>query len=121
FQINPTQTYTDNRILSGTGKLNNTGDGTIVLGGINTFYGGTNVSAGTLQLSVINQLLNTGTVTVAGGTFDLQTFNQAVGAVTLSSGTITSSTGVLTGASFDLQSGTVSAIIAGAGTVTKST
>jgi len=41
--------------------------------------------------------------------------------VSLQGGTIASSTGVLTGTSYDMQSGTVSAILAGAVNLTKST
>jgi fibronectin-binding autotransporter adhesin len=108
-------------IISGSGGLTKNGAGTLTLSGIDTYSGGTTVNAGTLQMSVVNQVLNTGAVTISGGTLDLQTFSQSVGAVTLTSGSISSSTGILTGTSFGLQSGTVNAILAGAGTVTKST
>jgi autotransporter-associated beta strand protein len=36
--------------ISGTGALNKTGDGTLVLSGTNTYNGSTNIKAGTLQL-----------------------------------------------------------------------
>jgi fibronectin-binding autotransporter adhesin len=120
FQIDASQTYTVNGVISGTGALNKTGTGTMILGGVNTFSGGTNILAGTLQMSVINQLLNTGAVTLSGGTFDLLAFNQTVGTVILSSGAI-SGTGVLTGSSFDLRSGSISAVLAGTGGLTKTT
>jgi len=122
FMVDPTFTFTANGIITGTGTLNKTGSGTLVLGGMNLFSGGTNVTAGTLQLAGINRLLTTADLTISGGTFDLQTFGQTTGAVTLSSGSITgSSTGILTGTSFTLQSGSVSAILAGNTTVTKNT
>jgi fibronectin-binding autotransporter adhesin len=108
-------------IISGSGGLTKNGAGTLTLSGIDTYSGGTTVNAGTLQLSVANQLLITGGITIAGGMLDLQTFNQSVGAITLTSGTISSSTGILSGSSFGLQSGTVSAVLAGTGSVTKST
>lgn len=122
IQVDASQTLTLNSVMGGTGKLNKTGTGTMVLGGNNTFSGGTDVSAGTLQISASDRLANAGTLSVSGGTFDLQTFNETVGAVTLNSGSITGTgTATLTGSSFTLKSGTVSAILAGSGTVTKDT
>jgi autotransporter-associated beta strand protein len=118
--VDPTFTFTANGVFSGTGTLNKTGTGTMVLGGINTYTGDTNVSAGTLQISANDRIANSSNLNVSGGTFDLQSFNDTVGAVTLSSGTI-SGTGTLTGSSYTLQSGTVSAILAGNTTVTKNT
>jgi len=120
--VDPTFTFTANGIFSGTGALNKTGNGTMVLGGVNTYTGATNVSAGTLQISANDRIANASNLNVSGGTFDLQTFNETLGAVTLSSGTISGTgTGTLTGSSYTLQSGTVSAILAGNTTVTKNT
>src|SRR5439155_21158774 len=101
FQIDPSQTYTVTSAIAGSGALNKTGSGTMVLSGSNTFIGGTNVSAGTLRISASERLADLGALTVSGGTFDLQTFNETVGVVTLSSGSITGSgTGTLTGSSY---------------------
>jgi autotransporter-associated beta strand protein len=109
-------------LTSSGGTFTKLGSGTLTLSGINTYNGGTTVSAGTLQMSAVNRLLSTGALTVSGGTFNLQTFSQALGAVTLSSGSITGTgAGALTGSSYTLQSGTVSAILAGVGAVTKNT
>ncbi len=59
---------------------------------------------------------------VNGGTLSLGANSDTVGAVTLTSGSITGTTGTLTGSSYGLQSGSVSAKLAGSGsTVTKST
>jgi fibronectin-binding autotransporter adhesin len=121
FQVDASQTFTANVAITGTGTLNKTGAGTMVLGVVNSYSGGTNVTAGTLQLGTVNSLLSTADLTISGGTFDLLTFGQTTGAVTLSSGTISGTTGALTGSSYTLQSGTVSAILAGNGTVTKNT
>ncbi len=122
MMVDPTFTFTANGIFSGTGTLNKTGTGTMVLGGANTYTGATNVNAGTLQLSASARIANTSNLNVSGGTFDLQTFTETLGAVTLSGGTISGTgTGALTGSSYTLQSGTVSAILAGNGTVTKNT
>jgi autotransporter-associated beta strand protein len=122
FQIDSGQTFTVSTALLGTGTLNKTGAGTMVLSAINLFSGGTNVVAGTLRLGAIDRLLTTSGLTISGGTFDLQTFGQTSGAVTLSSGSITGSgTATLTGSSFTLQSGSVSAILGGNATVVKNT
>jgi len=121
FQIDPSQTFTITSVIGGSGALNKTGAGTMILSGNNTYSGGTNVSAGTLRISASDRILNASNLTVSGGTFDLQTFNETIGAVTLASGTISSTTGALTGSTYTLQSGTVSAILAGSGTITKNT
>jgi autotransporter-associated beta strand protein len=103
-----------------TGALTKTGAGTLILSGANLYTGLTTVSAGTLQYGV-NAALSSGAVTVNGGTLDVATFNDAVGAVTLTNGSIIGTTGVLTGTSYAMQDGTVSAILAGAVALTKST
>lgn len=124
FQVDPSQTFTVTSAIggSGSGTLNKTGTGTMVLGGANTFTNGTNVSAGTLQISASERLANAGALTVSGGTFDLQTFTETLAGITLTSGSITGTgTGTLIGSSYGLQSGSVSAILGGSGSLTKST
>ncbi|MEY2480188.1 MAG: hypothetical protein QOI04_1115 [Verrucomicrobiota bacterium] len=122
LQIDPSQTYTVTSAIGGFGALNKTGTGTLVLSGSNTFIGGTVVSAGTVQISASERLSNFGALTVSGGTFDVQTFTETVAGVTLTSGSISGTgTGTLSGSSYDLRSGSVSAILAGTGVLTKST
>jgi autotransporter-associated beta strand protein len=122
IQVDPTFTYTHTDIILGTGMLNKTGTGTMVLSGANTFSGGTNVAAGTLRISAADRLLNTGALTVSGGTFDLQTFSETVAGVTLSSGSITGTgAGTLVASSYALQSGTVTGILGGTAAVAKTT
>lgn len=122
FQVDPSQTFTDTTAIGGSGSLNKTGAGTMVLGATETYTGSTNVSAGTLQINASNRIVDTSALTVSGGTFDVQTFSETVAGVTLSGGSITGSgAGTLTGSSYTLQSGTVSAILAGSGTVAKNT
>jgi autotransporter-associated beta strand protein len=122
IQVDPSQTFTLTSAIGGSGALNKTGSGTMVVSGANTYSGGTNVAAGTLQISASDRLVNTGALTVSGGTFDVQTFTETVGTVSLTSGTISGSgTGTLTGSSYAVQSGTASAILGGTGTMTKTT
>ena len=110
-------------VLSGAvSALTKIGTGTTTLTGTNTYDGGTTVTAGTLALGhATDTLLDTGAVNVNGGTLDIGTNTDTVGAITLTSGNIAGTSGVLTGASYDLQSGTVSAILGGAVALTKTT
>jgi len=138
-------------VISGSGNLTKVGLGTLTLTGANSYTGLTTVSAGELDLntpgsqSVVGNLTVSGgtakllqasqiasgkNLVVSGGTFDIQTFNQSLANVQLASGNINGTTGILTSANaFDMQSGSVSAILAGssvalnkttAGTVTLS-
>jgi filamentous hemagglutinin family protein len=100
--------------------LNNTGAGILTLSGANTYTGTTTVSAGTVALGVSNALANAGALLVNGGTFDLGASDQTLAGVQLLSGSITGTTGTLSSAAnFDLQAGTVTAILGGAGGVAK--
>ncbi len=99
-----------------------TGAGTLTLNGavtLNNSSGGITIQNGTLVLG--NTLYGPLNVK-GGGTLDIDAGSQTVGAVTLANGAITSSTGVLTStSSYTLNSGTVSAILAGgSGGLTKS-
>ena len=110
-------------IVSGAGGITKTGAGTVRLSNTNTFSGATLVSAGTLAYGASNAL-GTGSVNVNGGTLDMgASQTDSVGAVTLSSGSIIGSgTSALTSTSgFAVQSGTISAILAGAVGLTKDT
>lgn len=109
-------------IANGTNAVTKTGAGTLTLSGANTYTGGTYVTAGTLQTGGNERLLDTGALTVAGGTFNVQNFTETVGNVVLSSGTITGTgTGTVIGSSYDVRSGSASAILGGTGALTKST
>ncbi|MEO7099560.1 MAG: autotransporter-associated beta strand repeat-containing protein [Luteolibacter sp.] len=111
-----------NNAISGAGGFNinsNTGTGTVTFGGAKSYTGGTTVTAGTLD--VTGTLADSGAVTVSGGTYKVSNYD-TVGAVTLTSGTISNASGkVLTGSSYAVQSGTVSGILGGSGVLTKST
>jgi fibronectin-binding autotransporter adhesin len=103
--------------------------GTLVLaGGIETFstgaqlaFGTMIVEAGTLRLTTGVNFGNANSVlTVEGGTLDLGTTTLTqLGSVTLTGGTIQN--GTLSSSIFNLQSGTVSAVLTGSGAVSKTT
>ena len=103
-----------------TGALTKVGPGVLLLSGSNAYTGLTTVAAGTLRYGASNVLSNGG-VTVDGGTFDIATFSDVVGTVTLVNGSVAGTTGVLDGTSYAVQNGTASAILAGPGALTKAT
>ncbi|MCX5674413.1 MAG: autotransporter-associated beta strand repeat-containing protein [Planctomycetota bacterium] len=109
-------------ILSSGGSLTKTTSDTVTLTAANTFTGGTTVSAGTLRLGINNALRGGRNVTVqGGGTLDLGPYSIAPSTVTLIDGTITGTTGVLTGSFYDFRKGIVDATLGGTGNLTKTT
>jgi fibronectin-binding autotransporter adhesin len=96
--------------------LTKTTSGLVTLSGADTYAGGTNVNAGTLALGATNTLASAGALNIGGGTLDLSGFSDAVGAVTLTGGSIVNSgaAAVLTGSSYTVQAGAVSAVLGGA-------
>lgn len=110
---------------SGALTLASTNVGTLTLATANNaFSGGTSILGGTLALGdATNTLPDTGTVTVDGAAtvLSLGANSDTVGAVTLrNSGSITGS-GTLTGSSYSVENGFVSANLGGVGSLTKST
>ena len=129
-----TKTGTGTQTLSGantaTGLLTvNQGEVDLNTTGSNAWSGNVTVNqtsgTGTLKLLQNNQIIDTATLTVSGGTVDMNGKTETVGQVILSSGAISDSAGtagVLTSASvFDVRSGTASAVLAGTAGLTKST
>ncbi|MEO5716360.1 MAG: autotransporter-associated beta strand repeat-containing protein, partial [Luteolibacter sp.] len=104
--------------LSGGTVTGNLGAGTLNSSGA-VFLNGTsdagtvNVTAGTLTLGSANRLSDSAAVTVSGGALAIGGNNDAVGTVVLSGGSITGTGGTLTGSSYDMRSGLVSAILGG--------
>ncbi|MBD9665368.1 autotransporter outer membrane beta-barrel domain-containing protein [Variovorax sp. VRV01] len=65
FEVDSAQALRLNGVLSGSGSLQKTGAGTLVLGGVNSYSGGTLVSTGLLQAATTGAL-GSGAVTVNG-------------------------------------------------------
>ena len=105
------------------GTLIYSGSGTLTLGGTSSFSGGLNVNSGTVAASAGTSAFGSSSnaINVNGGTLSIGANNETTGTVTLASGTIAGTTGTLTGASYAVQSGTVTAILGGAGGLTKTT
>jgi len=112
------------RILNGSGTvgLTKVGSGKLSLSGTCSYTGPTVVNDGTLSYLSVNAIAG-GDYTVSKGMMDTSTFSRTVGAVTLSNGGVINGSGVLTGASYNMQDGTVNLILGGGAGValTKST
>jgi len=81
FAINRSDTFTFDGVISGSGAFQQNGAGTTIFTA-NTYTGGTIINAGRLQLGPGGSLAPTGALTVnAGGTFDLNSFNQTIGSL----------------------------------------
>lgn len=92
------------------------GDATFSFTGINE------LREGTWTLGADERLADSAALQITGGTLRLQSFNETVGAVALLDGSITTSgTAMLTGSSYTLRKGYVSARLGGAASVVKST
>jgi len=105
---------TDLKDGAGTLSLIKNGAGTWVLSGTNTYTGLTDVQAGTLAYGASNVTADADHIKISGGTLDIKAFSDTVAGVQMTSGNINGTTGVLTSlTNFDMQAGSVSAILAG--------
>jgi autotransporter-associated beta strand protein len=86
FQIDPSQTYTITSAIGGSGQLNKSGAGTMVLSGANTYTGGTSIAGGTLSLGSSGALGSSGTIRFAGGTIQNSSSNTTDYSARFSSG-----------------------------------
>lgn len=138
------QSGTISAILGGSGGMTKSTSGTVTLSGANTYTGSTSVTAGTLNLnttganaisgnlsvatsaSVVlqqsDQIINTANVAITGGTFDIGSFNETVNIFSLSSGTVSGTSGVLSAiTTFNVLSGNMNASLSGTANLLKVT
>jgi autotransporter-associated beta strand protein len=95
---------------------------TIAAGGLDAGTGVVHFVGGTFALGGPDRINDSSSVHVDGGTFDIATHDETAALVTLASGTITGTTGALaSAATFDIRSGTASAMLAGTSGLAKST
>jgi autotransporter-associated beta strand protein len=81
FQIDPSQIYTVTSAIGGTGALNKTGSGTMVLSSANTYSGGTTINGGTL--SVVANALGSASLTINAGTLEIASGFSTTRSITL--------------------------------------
>ena len=105
-------------VINGPGSLTKTGAGTLTLAGASTYTGATWINGGTLQAGAINAFSAFSAFTVAaGGTLDLNNFNQTIGSLA-GAGDVTLGSAILT-TGLDNTSTLYSGSITGAGGLTK--
>ena len=112
-QLTAANTYTGMTTVNG-GELDlNTGVGQAIAGNLT-------VTGGTAKLLQGSQINTASSVSVSGGTFDINSNSQTLAGVQLTGGSIIGTSGVLTSTgTFDMQNGSVSAILAGSVGLTK--
>ena len=114
--VDSSYTLTVTNPITGTGGLTVNGAGTLVLGGTNSFSGGTVVNNGLLQQSVSGALPIGGAVTINGGAVDLAGYGATIGTLSGTGGSITNGGGLTVTQGI---TGTYSGVIAGGGALTK--
>lgn len=70
IMVDPSQTFTVGNVISGSGNLNKSGTGTLVLNGADTYTGSTYVTAGTLSLGAGASIASTSLNVSSGATFN---------------------------------------------------
>jgi autotransporter-associated beta strand protein len=102
--------------------MDGTGTFTMGTGGSSAYTGTTTINSGTLTLGNKDRINDSSSLVVNGGVFSMTTRNETVAGVTLTGGSITSTTGILTSTgNYNLQNGSISASLAGSGALNKTT
>ncbi|NBV34905.1 MAG: hypothetical protein EBR81_14235 [Proteobacteria bacterium] len=96
------QSGTVSAILAGTQNLVKSGSGALTLSGVNSYSGGTTVSAGSLLLfGGDNRLLTSGSIMTTGGVLDLGGNSQTtLGTITFAGGVVQNGTFISTGSAY---------------------
>jgi autotransporter-associated beta strand protein len=114
-------TATQSGVISQTGgarPLEKIGAGTLILTGLNSYTGGTTVTAGTLSIGTGGSLDSNGAVTVTGGTFNINGNSITVAALTGTGGTVNiDAFGTLS--TYSNSNGTLASLVTGAGRLLK--
>lgn len=111
INAHPAYTATINSVISGTGSIEKTDFGTLILGGANTYSGGTTISSGTLAISDDDNLgAAAGGMTLNGGTL------QVTATTSSARNTVISANGGIIDTVADY---TLAGVVSGAGTLTK--
>ncbi|KAB2726273.1 autotransporter domain-containing protein [Brucella anthropi] len=112
--FNRSDSFAFSNVISGTGRVEQRGSGTLILSGINTYTGGTSIAGGILQVSADNNLgAGLGGLTFSGGTLATTAgFDSARaigltgnGTFDIAAGTEFGLTGVITGTGDLIKSG----------------
>lgn len=118
FSLRTVENLTISADMTTSGGITKSGTNTLIFSTAKSYTGTTDINRGTLQYGVDNAIAS-GAVNINSGTLDIGSYSDTVGVVTLNDGTITGTTGVLTATSYSVREGTISAIIAGSGSLTK--
>ena len=101
-------------------SLVKSGSGILQLSGADTYTGSTQLQAGTLVLGSSAAIPTASSVTISGGTLNLGGYAATAAALTMQAGQISGS-GIISAASFNLQSGTIAGSLGGSGSLSKTT
>ncbi len=119
--LNAAGNVTQSAAIGGAGGVTQNGAGIVTLSQANNYTGPTTVNAGTLALGASNAIANSSSLVVNGGNFDLGVNNQTLSGVQLNGGSIIGSGALTSTSAFDLRAGAVSAKLAGAAGLNKTT
>jgi autotransporter-associated beta strand protein len=122
LNFNQSFSGTYNGVVSGTGSLRTLAfGGSVTLTAAQTYTGLTDISSGTLAIGDSERIVDTSDLQITSGTFALGAFDETVGVVSMLTGSASiTGTGTLTGTAYNLQGGSVSAVLAGSAQLTKS-